>query len=273
LLRYLGGKWRLAAWIIGELPPHSNFVEVFGGAASVLLRKERVPNETYNDLDDELINLFRVLRSPEAAALIRLVRLTPYARGEYLAAFDLTDDPLERARRTIVRSHMAHGNMSLRRTRPSGFRVDGVVGRTNVARNWAEYPDALEAIVQRLRGVTIERRPAIELVDAFDAPGVMLFLDPPYVRDTRSSSQVLADSAPIYRHEMSDSDHIELLERCQRSKSMIAVCGYPSGLYDDALAEWTQRRAQARAHRNSPRTEVLWLNRAATDQQSMLFAS
>ena len=263
LLRDLGGKFRLAQRIIGHFPPHDTYVEPFGGAASLLLLKPPVDRETYNDLDGELVNLFRVLRSPAAGRLIRLLELTPYARAEYLAAFEPSDDPVEQARRTIVRSHMAHGNMSLRRTRPSGLRVDGLSGNTNVAANWADFPGALRVIVDRLRRVSIEQMDGRTLIAAFDGPRVLVYVDPPYVRKTRLSAQVAADSAPLYTHEMSDADHEELVEQLVASKAMVLVSGYPSDLYNKRLQDWRRVEIEARAHRNSPRTEALWINQLA----------
>jgi DNA adenine methylase len=264
LLRYLGGKWRLAPWVIGHFPEHGIYVEPFGGGGSVLLQKPPVKTEVYNDLDDELVNLFRVLRSAEGLELVRQLELTPYARREYLSSFEPTDDPVEQARRTIIRSHMAHGNMSLRRTRPSGFRVDGTTGNTSVGRNWADFPAAVAAIIERLSAVTIEQKPALDLINDYDDPRALLYLDPPYVRETRSQSHVLADSAALYRHEMDDEEHVALLDRVRAARSMVLISGYATKLYDDALKGWARRQVAARAHRNGARTEVLWINAAAS---------
>lgn len=170
LLRWLGGKYRLAPWIVSHFPDHRIYVEPFGGAGSVLLHKDRAYNEIYNDLDGELVNLFRVLRSSEAGTLLQALRLTPFGRAEYLAAFEIVDDPVERARRTIVRSHMGHGTGGARIDRPTGARIDGISGTTNVAGEWAELPDALQAIVDRMRGVNVEQKPAVDLVRYYSDP-------------------------------------------------------------------------------------------------------
>lgn len=269
LLRWLGGKFRLAPWIIGHFPPHRAYVEPFGGAASVLLHKDRAYNEIYNDLDGELVNLFRVLRSNEAPELLRQLRLTPYAREEYWAAFEPADDPIERARRTVVRSHMAHGTGGARLDRPTGFRTDGVSATTNVAREWSELPDALSAVVDRMRGVNIEQRPAIELIEKFSASHTLFYLDPPYLPATRSTkSRKPGERYHTYAFELSVEDHHELLDACNRSGAMIVLSGYPDPLYDELLPGWTRVSTDARAHRNSPRTECLWLNPAAVACQA-----
>ena len=261
LLRWLGGKFRLAPWIIANLPPHDIYVEPFGGGASVLLRKPRSYNETYNDLDGEVVNLFRVLRSADAPELLRQLSLTPYSREEYEAARVLVDEPVERARRALVRSHLAHGTGGARIDRPTGFRTDGRSGGTNVAGEWAALPCALEAIVARLQGVAIERKPAIELLRAFDDPKVLFYLDPPYLPATRSTkSRKPGERYHTYAVEMADADHDELLATAAASSAMIVLSGYPDPRYDNALSGWRRSACAARAHRNSPRTEVLWIN-------------
>lgn len=261
VLRWLGGKKRLAPWIISFFPPHRQYVEPYGGAYSVGLEKPRSYNETYNDLDGELVNLFRVLRSDKAGELLRVLKLTPYSRDEYWAAFEPTDDPVERARRMIVRSHLAHGTGGARMDRPTGFRTDGNSGTTNVAGEWAALPDALWAVVERLQGVTIESRPAIELIEKYNDEKVLIYLDPPYMPETRSAkSRKQGERYHTYAVEMTVDDHLAMLEVCRRSQAMIVLSGYPTSLYDQELPGWRCFTRAARAHRNSPRTEVVWLN-------------
>ncbi|ODU22792.1 MAG: DNA methyltransferase [Sphingomonas sp. SCN 67-18] len=266
LLRWLGGKFRLAPWVVSHFPEHRQYVEPFGGAGSVLLHKPRAYNEIYNDLDGELVNLFRVLRSDDAPELLRLLELTPYSRAEYQAAFAPADDPIERARRTVVRSHMAHGTGGARIDRPTGFRSDGISGTTNVAGEWADLPAALQAVIERMRGVTIEQKPALELLERFNAPSIMIYLDPPYLPATRSTkSRKPGERYHTYAFEMGIEDHLLMLDACRRSEAMIVLSGYPDPLYDSQLPGWTRREIAARAHRNSPRTECLWINPPAAD--------
>lgn len=276
LLRYLGGKWRLAPWIIEHFPAHDIYVEPFGGAAGVLLRKDRSKTEVWNDIDGDLVNLFAVLRDPPAAcALIRQVALTPYARAEYQAAHFVSEDPLERARRLIIRSHMGHGSRGTRMDRAAGFRSDGTTGSTRVAGEWADFPPALAAIVDRLRGVAIENRPACDLLGYWNAPNVLIYADPPYMPQTRSTKARQAEGYHTYANELTAEDHAVLLQQLATSRSMVVLSGYPCGLYDTHLAGWSRRQIQARAHRNSERTEVLWLNPLAVERlgQGPLFRS
>lgn len=263
VLRWLGGKWRLAPWIIEHFPPHRIYVEPFGGAASVLLRKERSYNEIYNDLDGELVNLFRVLRSDRSEELLTKLSLTPYAFAEYQLALAPAGDPVERARRMIVRSHMAHGTSGARLDRATGFRCDGRSGTTNVAGEWADFPECLRAVVARIRGVSLQSKPALDLISMYDTPNALLYLDPPYLPSTRSSKARKSEGYHTYAHELTIEDHFAMLDAIKMSSAMIILSGYPDALYDDALSGWRRVERQALAHRNSPRTEVLWINPAA----------
>jgi DNA adenine methylase len=172
-LRYHGGKFRLAPWILQFFPPHGCYVEPFGGAAGVLLRKPRVYAEVYNDLDGEIVNFFRVLRDPTMRAdLVEACRLTPYARDEFDLAYEPTDDALERARRTCVRAAMGFGSAGATKA-TTGFRTDTRRKYGTAQHNWADYPAALGAIGERFTGVLVENRDAIEVIQAHDSDDVL----------------------------------------------------------------------------------------------------
>lgn len=268
LLRWHGGKWNLAPWIIDRFPAHQCYVEPFGGAGSVLLRKARSYSEVYNDLDQILLGLFRVLRDPDSAArLIDLLKLTPFARDEFGEAYVPSDDPIEAARRTIVRSFMGFGSDSTAGHYRTGFRCNTTRMGTTPARDWVNYPDALRVIVDRLAGVTIENRPAIEVMLRYDGAQTLHYLDPPYLSETRASGnrrRVGPGCEPwhVYAHELSDADHAELLATALDLKGMVAISGYASSLYDDALTGWERHTRATYADGAMPRTEVLWLNPA-----------
>lgn len=165
ILRYHGGKWILAPWIISHFPEHRVYTETFGGAASVLLRKQRSYGEIYNDLDGEIVNLFRVVRS-NGEALRVVLELTPFSRTEFAESYEKTDDPLEKARRTVTRSFMGFGSNIHNKT--TGFRSNSNRSGTTPAHDWKNYPLCLGAIIERLRGVCIEKRDAAEIMLAHD---------------------------------------------------------------------------------------------------------
>lgn len=272
VLRWHGGKWLLAPWIIEHFPPHRVYVEPFGGAASVLLRKPKAYCEVYNDLDGDVVNLFRLLRQSDADRLVELIRLTPFAREEFVAAYEACDDPLERARRLIVRSFMGFGSVGATGN-STGFRSNSTRSGTTPAEDWGNYPEALEAVIGRMKGVVVENRPAVDVMRQHDGPETLHYVDPPYLPETRSKSSVSSTTPKnTYRHELPLEDHIALLDALTDLSVMVILSGYPAPLYDDRLCGWQRVERAALADGARARTEVLWLNPAAaakSDQPSL----
>lgn len=265
LLRWHGGKWRLAPWIIAHFPKHRVYVEPFGGAASVLLRKPRAYAEVYNDLDGDAVNLFRILRSDRAAELVDAIALTPFARDEFEEASEMSEDPLENARRLVARSFMGFGSDASNRAVKTGFRASAAGNGTSPARDWAAYPLALRATIDRLRGVVIERRDALEVMRQHDSPDALHYLDPPYMPATRSTKARRGGTRyHAYQHEMTEDDHAALLAALPGLQGMVVLSGYHTPLYDEALAGWVRVEKAALADGGRPRTEVLWLNQRAS---------
>lgn len=260
-LRYHGGKFRLAPWLLQSFPPHGCYVEPFGGAAGVLLRKPRAYAEVYNDLDADIVNFFRVLRDPVLRAdLTEACRLTPYARDEFDMAYEPTDDPLERARRTCVRAAMGFGSSGASKAK-TGFRTDTRRKYGTAQHNWADYPAALSAIGERFSGVLIENRGAIDVIHDHDGPDTLHFVDPPYVHETRRMR-----SGGGYRHELDDDGHRRLLAVLRAVDGMVVLCGYENSIYAD-LEGWERRTTVARisgGRGTSLRTEVAWINPACS---------
>lgn len=260
LIRYHGGKVRMAEKIIGLFPEHDCYCEPFGGGAAVLLAKPRSRLEVYNDLDGDMVAFFRVLRS-SPDALAEVIALTPFARSEHVVSYedDPTDD-LERARRVLIRSHFGHGSSGIHRK--TGFRAAGLRAGTLPVHGWSRLPDTIKASAERMRGVVIEQRPAIQVMIAHDREQTVHYVDPPYLPETR-------DKGRDYRHEMTVEDHEELLGVLVRLKGNVVLSGYASDMYDEALSEWRRIEVSARADRAGERTEVIWCNFADT---SPLFA-
>lgn len=264
VLRWHGGKWLLASWIIQHFPPHRVYVEPFGGAASVLLRKKRAYAEVYNDLDREVVTLFRVLREPEKATrLVDLLRLTPFARAEFVAAYDEPADDIERARQLIVRSFMGFGSDAPNKNKPTGFRANSNKSGTIPAHDWVNYPKALLLIAERLMGVIVENRNALDLMLQHDSDQTLHYVDPPYLPETRGPHALgRPGKFKTYVHELTREDHAELLAALRDLRGMVVLSGYPAALYDEALPDWRRIERAALADGARPRTEVLWLNPA-----------
>ena len=261
ILRWHGGKFVLANWIISHFPAHKVYVEPFGGAASVLLKKGRSYAEIYNDLDGEVVNLFRVARDM-GEQLERQIRLTPFSRDEFLLSYQASDDALEQARRTVVRSFMGFGSNS--HNKATGFRANSNHSGTTPAHDWVNYPDALKGIIERLRGVTIENRCALEVMSAHDGAQTLHYVDPPYVASTR-------DKGADYRHEMDDMAHSELAEFLRDLEGAVIVSGYPCDLYDRLYQGWRRIDRKSLADGARERTECLWISPGA-EVQEVLFA-
>jgi len=262
-LRWYGGKWKLAPCIINHLPPHRVYVEPYGGAMSVLLRKERSYAEVYNDLDGDVVNFFRVLRNEAMAPrLLERLRLTPFARVEFEAAYELTDDPVERASRLAILSFMGFGSNAHSRT-PTGFRANSNRSGTTPAHDWCNYPDALSILIDRLRGVIIESRDALQVMAQHDGRHTLHYVDPPYVHATRGRGRMSDVLYRGYAVELSDDDHESLLKFLRTLKGCVVLSGYPHPIYDNLLSDWLRFERAAHADGARDRTEVLWLNDAA----------
>lgn len=251
ILRWHGGKWILAPWIIEHMPEHRVYVEPFGGAGSVLMRKPRSYAEIWNDLDDQVVNLFQVLRD-RGDELRNALYLTPFSRVEFMQAYGQSADPLEKARRTVVLSFMGFGSNGVHQK--TGFRANSNRPGTTPARDWRNYPSQLDEIIERLRGVTIENRDAIEVMTAHDGPNTLHYVDPPYVKSTRT------DEGDDYAHEMNDDQHSKLLQYLRGVQGKVILSGYPNPIYDDALSDWRRVTRTALADGAAKRVEVLWMN-------------
>ncbi|HVY12191.1 MAG TPA: DNA adenine methylase [Alphaproteobacteria bacterium] len=263
VMRWHGGKWKLAPWIISHFPPHRIYVEPFGGAASVLMRKPRCYAEVYNDLDGDAVNIFRVLRDEVSSKkLIDQVRLTPFSRDEFELAYAYADCPVEAARRLLILCFMGYGSNGHNRSIRTGFRANSNRSGSTPAHDWANYPDCMTAIIDRLRGVIIENRDALEVMAQHDDVDTLHYVDPPYVFETRTS---MAARGRAYKHELNDDGHARLLKYLGTLKGMVVLSGYPHPSYDAALPGWLRVECKALADGARERTEALWINRAGAE--------
>ena len=267
ILKYPGSKWTIAPWIVTHFPARyesMHYLEPFFGSGAAFFTKNRSLIETVNDLDGDVVNLFRIARDhPEELA--RVVSLTPWSRIEYSRSYDRGDcGDVEKARRFLVRMWQGIGARSSHST---GWRknVKGVNG--NVPRFHISLPDNILEACERLKHsngnkiVQIECMGAFELIERHNTPDTLIYADPPYMRETRSGA--------IYKHEFTDADHTRLLEVLRDHKGKVVLSGYACGLYDGALSDWWRYETVCRTEAANKRTEVIWCNYEAERQMSM----
>lgn len=266
VFKYPGSKWAIADWIIGFFPEHHSYLEPFFGSGAVLFTKERSNIETINDLDGEVTNLFEwTRRDPERLA--EEIYWTPYARQVYDAAAEVCrtrkGDSFERAVAFITKLMMGHGFRT--NEIKVGWKND-VQGReaAYAVKGWCDTPGRIWEAAERLRGVQIENRPALDVITRFNYPNVLIYADPPYLLGTRHGKQ--------YQHEMDDRDHAELLEALKAHRGPVLLSGYDSDLYRDVLKEWHREEIMTRAQTAQQRTEVLWMNFEPLSQMSLFKA-
>lgn len=246
---YYGGKQRIAKHIVATFPEHQHYVEPFAGGLSVLLEKEPSKHETVNDLDKSLVTFWRVLRErPEE--LHAVCALTPWSRLEQKQSVDLdVADDLEVARRVFVALTQGRGA----RLSNTGWRfVSDPKSPTPMSTYRSGYVSRLLPVASRLSGVTLECRPALEVVKTYGRPGALLYVDPPYLAETRNGTG--------YGVEMEDErSHRELAEVLGGVDAAVCLSGYDSPLYAELYPGWNRLEISARANSGS-RTEVLWMN-------------
>ncbi|HWD19104.1 MAG TPA: DNA adenine methylase [Verrucomicrobiae bacterium] len=259
-LRYYGAKFRLGRWIASNFPPHITYVEPFGGAAGVLLRKEPSPVEVYNDLDSGVVNFFRVLRE-QPQALFRSVDRTPFAREEFDQAFEYHPNPLEDARRFFVSSWQGFGGS---RHKSTGWKIQRGLwekSRANQLQEWHSAKRNLVRVAWRLRDVQIEHADALDVIRRFDTEQTLFYVDPPYPTDTRNVSWCKG----AYAFEYSMADHTHLANLLCRIKGMAIVSTYPNPFYDQAFAGWVKLSTTSQTMNKTVATELIYLSPRAAE--------
>ena len=258
---WYGGKFSHLDFILPNLPAdEGHFCDVFGGSAAVIINRAPSAVETYNDLDSELVNFFRVLRDPETSDdLIKAIGLTPFSREELVRACEpaINVAPLERARRFFVRARQTRTGLaqSSSEGRWAHCVLTSRAGMAGAVSRWLGSVQGLSEIVQRLQRIQIENAPALEVIERYDTPETLFYLDPPYVHESRGD-------VAAYGTEMSDGDHRELAELLHSIQGRAAISGYRSSLYDDIFADWNRIDADPRLCHSvrTSRQESLWVN-------------
>lgn len=259
ILRYPGAKWRITDFILQYMPRHHSYLEPFFGSGAVLFRKAPAPIETVNDINDDVVNLFRVVQT-KAAALAEAIAGLPYARQVYEDS--LQSDPeasdVKRAARFLTLVWQSYGARADGTN--CGWKKD-VAGReaAYAVRNWNRLPSWIVAAQARLKQVQIEHKDALQLIRQFNHPKVLVYCDPPYMLSTRSCKS-------NYRHEMDDAAHEELLDVLNRHRGMVMLSGYANELYEAKLQGWARYDVDMVITSGIKRTETLWIKGVVQEQ-------
>ncbi len=255
---WYGGKYSHLDWLLPLLPNTTHYCEPFGGSAAVLLNRKPAPVETYNDIDGELVNFFRVLRNQQDE-LIGAIGLTPFSREEFRLAFsqekDLSD--LERARHFFICARQVRTGLAQTASegRWAHCKLTSRAGMAGAVSRWLGSVEGLSEIVQRLLRVQIENDPAIDVIKRYDSPETLFYCDPPYPHNSRGDSKA-------YAYEMTDDEHRELAHVLQTVKGKVAVSGYDCPLMQELYSDWKCIKAPLKQCHSIKelRQEVLWIN-------------
>lgn len=263
VLQYQGGKFRIKKWIISFFPEHKVYCESFGGTASVLLNKSRSITEIYNDNNSKIYNVFKLLRDKEKAIeLKRRLELTPYSRQEYYETdyIDDDDDDIEKVRKTIIRAFMGIGAGSVNRN--SGFlsAIDNRDYLQHPKNAWLNYPDSILQFCDRLQGVILENRNAIDVIKLYDSPETLHYVDPPYLIGLWNKQ-----NRRVYKNILTDNDHIELLNLLKTVTGYVVLSGYDNEIYRDILTDWHIEHKETINQKRQKRIETIFINPKAWD--------
>jgi DNA adenine methylase len=256
---WYGGKFSHLNWLLPLLPTCHHYCEPFAGSAAVLLNRSPSPVETYNDIDGEVVNFFKVLRD-NREELIQAIALTPFSREEFAASVTLPRQVIgevEQARRFFVRARQARTGLAQTASlgRWANCKNTSRAGMSGVVSRWLGSVEMLPLIAERLLRVQIENRPAADIVQLYDDPGTLFYCDPPYVHGSRGD-------AKAYSYEMSDAQHTKFAQVLNLCKGMVAVSGYASPLYDKLYKGWRRIDSDPKACHSTKgvRQESLWVN-------------
>ena len=258
---WYGGKFSHLDFLLPHLPGDAlHFCDVFGGSAAVLINRAPAPVETYNDLDSELVNFFSTLRHPSLGEeLLKQIALTPFSREELALACGRETglEPVERARRFYVRARQTRTGLAQTASarRWAHCILTSRSGMAGAVSRWLGSIEGLSQIIDRLLRVQIDNAPALEVIQRYDTPDTLFYLDPPYVHDSRGDKHA-------YYGEMSDTDHTELAELLKAIKGRAVLSGYQSDLYDSLYHDWNRVDAPEKTCHSvrQPRKESLWMN-------------
>lgn len=268
LIHWHGGKFRIADWIIGFFPDHKLYIEPFGGAASVLLRKTPAVTEIYNDIDNRLFRVFKTIRE-YPVQLSNALNNTLFSRKEleycYKNLNNETINDVEFSRIFITISHLAISTTSINQN--TGFR--GSINSRDYcsqAGTFYSLPEIVSILRLRLKNVIIENNTYSKLIERYNKDKNSLwYFDPPYTPESRSESS----NRRGYSHDMSIEQHEQLIDAILKIKGKVVISGYDSELYNSKLKDWHIETTRNMIDSRIKKTEILWMNFTPKKQLNM----
>lgn len=252
----------MAQWIIHKMPEHKVYLEPFFGSGAILFNKQPSRIETVNDIDGNIVNLFKVIREkPEQLA--NVIEFTPYSREEYYQSFQYLQSPLsdvERARVFMVRCWMARGGKTSDKT---GWRHNVDPNTVNAIPDWNRLPKRILEATKRLKNVQIENQDALTLIKKYNHDDCLIYADPPYVLETRTKRH--------YAHEMTDTQHEELVKELNNHSGYVLLSGYDNDLYNDILKGWSKATIKNQTVTGKNKQEVLWISPTIVEQTEVVY--
>jgi len=245
-------------FLLPLLPKANHFCEPFGGSAAVLINRSPSPVETYNDIDGELVNFFKVLRE-QKEELIEAILLTPFSREEFSIAINGSRDcisDLERARRFFIRARQVRTGLAQKASigRWANCKNTSRRGMSGAVSRWLGSVQDLADIAARLIRVQIENDDAIKVIKRYDSPNTLFYCDPPYPHEARGDSNA-------YSYEMTDEEHERLAEVLNSVEGKVAISGYRCDLMDTLYKNWHCIEYEKNCHSvKKPRVEAVWMN-------------
>jgi len=258
---WYGGKYSHLDWLLPLLPETHHYCEPFGGSAAVLLNRKPSKVETYNDIDGEVANFFRVLRDKKQE-LLYAIGMTPFSREEFQIAINSNGNSkglsdVERARRFFVRARQVRTGLAQTASngRWANCLLTSRAGMAGAVSRWLGSVEGLEYIASRLLRVQIENDDALAVIKRYDSPDTLFYCDPPYPHESRGDKNA-------YKYEMKDFEHINLANLLKKVKGKVAISGYRCDMYDELYKDWNMHIAPTKKALSikSERTEILWTN-------------
>ena len=257
---YPGGKGSMTTRILKYIPKHKTYLEPFFGGGSIFFKKQPCGFETINDINSDVINLFKTIRD-KGKEFREYMELTPCSREifeESKSYKEYEAGSFERAVLYFINLRQSFSAVG----EAWGYSINNTDNRKKAqsVNRWLFCIKSLPEIIERLKHAQIENDDFEKAIKRFDNQDSFIYCDPPYLLKTRKSKK-------LYTFEMTDKDHERFLDACLNAKGKIMISGYNSDMYDSALKSWDKKEfnvidnmSNSRLIKPGKRVEIIWMN-------------